>query len=125
MAHNPAAAAKLAAILTEAPAAGDTVAIIGMLDDKDVEGVVAPLNRHVDQWIALTADSGRSIAAGELARRIANASDRPCLIAASLEDALQAARRDLSAGDRILVTGSFYIVGPVLQALGIYSRPES
>jgi dihydrofolate synthase/folylpolyglutamate synthase len=125
VAHNPAAAAKLAAILTEAPAARDTVAIIGMLDDKDVEGVVAPLNRHVDQWIALTADSGRSIAAGELARRIANASDRPCLISASLEDALQAARRDLSAGDRILVTGSFYIVGPVLQALGIYSRPES
>jgi folylpolyglutamate synthase/dihydropteroate synthase len=87
--------------------------------------VVAPLDQHVDRWIALTADSARSIAAGELARRIANAANRPCLIATSLQDALLAARRDLSAGDRILVTGSFYIVGPVLQALGLYSRPES
>jgi dihydrofolate synthase/folylpolyglutamate synthase len=125
VAHNPAAAAQLAAILAEAPAPGATVAMIGMLDDKDVEGVVAPLDHHVDRWIALTADSARSIAAGELARRIANAANRPCLIATSLEDALLAARRDLSAGDRILVTGSFYIVGPVLQALGLYSRPES
>ena len=125
VAHNPAAATKLASILTEVPAAGGTVAIIGMLDDKDVEGTVAPLNRHVDRWIAVAADSARSIAAGELARRIANATDRPCQVAASLEDALQAARRDLSAGDRILVTGSFYIVGPVLRSLGLYSRPES
>ena len=125
VAHNPAAATKLADILVEGPAAGDTVAIVGMLDDKDVEGTVGPLNRHVDQWIALAADSARSIPAAELARRVANATDRPCLIAASLEDALQGARRNLSAGDRILVTGSFYIVGPVLRSLGLYSRPES
>jgi dihydrofolate synthase/folylpolyglutamate synthase len=125
VAHNPAAATKLADILAEGPAAGDTVAIVGMLDDKDVEGTIAPLNRHVDRWIALAADSARAIAAGELARRIANATDRPCQVAASLEDALQAACRDLSAGDRILVTGSFYIVGPVLRSLGLYSRPET
>ena len=125
VAHNPAAAVQLAAMLAAPPVAGNTVAIVGMLDDKDVEGVAAPLDPQVDRWIAVTADSPRSIEAGELARRIANVSDRPCLIAASLEDALEAARRDVSVGDRILVTGSFYIVGPVLQALGIYSRPES
>jgi dihydrofolate synthase/folylpolyglutamate synthase len=125
VAHNPAAAGKLAQILAEAPVAGETVAIIGMLDDKDVEGVVAQLDRHVTRWIAAGADSPRSIPAPELARRIANASNRPCLIATSPDDALQAARASVAARDRVLVTGSFYIVGPVSQALGLYSRPES
>jgi dihydrofolate synthase/folylpolyglutamate synthase len=125
VAHNPAAAGKLAQILSAAPVAGDTVAIIGMLDDKDVEGVVAHLDPHVARWIAVGANSPRSIPAAELARRIANASNRPCLIAASPADALRAARASVSAHDRVLVTGSFYIVGPVLQALGLYSRPES
>ena len=125
VAHNPAAARELAQMLAAEEVAGETVAIIGMLDDKDVEGVVGHLDRHVDRWIAVTAASPRSIPAAELARRIANASDRPCLIAASLDGALLAIRSDVSARDRILVTGSFYIVGPVLQALGLYSRPES
>ena len=125
VAHNPAAASKLAQILAAAPVAGETVAIIGMLDDKDVEGVVAQLDRHVARWIAVSADNRRSIPAAELARRIANASNRPCLISESPDEALQAARADVSARDRVLVTGSFYIVSPVLQALGLYSRPES
>ena len=125
VAHNPAAAGKLAQILAAAPVAGDTVAIIGMLDDKDVEGAVAHLDPYVARWIAVGANSPRSIPAAELARRIANASNRPCLIAASPDDALRAARAGVSAHDRVLVTGSFYIVGPVLQALGLYSRPES
>ena len=50
-----------------------TWAIIGMLDDKDVEGIARPLDAVVDHWIAVTADSPRASAADELARRIANA----------------------------------------------------
>jgi dihydrofolate synthase/folylpolyglutamate synthase len=125
VAHNPAAASQLGTVLAASPSAGETVAVIGMLDDKDVEGVITPLDPYVDRWIALTAGSHRSIPAGELARRIANASDRPCQVAASLDDALAAAREGLSGRDRVLVTGSFYVVGPVMQALGLYSRPDS
>ena len=125
VAHNPAAAIQVGKLLAEEPAQGKTIAVIGILDDKDVEGIVAPLDEHVDLWIALAADSLRAIPAGELARRIANASNRPCLVAESLDNALQAARREASCGDRILVAGSFYVVGPVLQALGLYSPPKS
>ncbi len=124
VAHNPAAAAVLAGNLGESETAGQTVAVIGALDDKDVEGVVAPLDRHVDLWIAVTADARRAIDAGELARRIANTTGRPCLIAESVDDALSEARAETSPGDRILVTGSFYLVGPALHALGLYSRPQ-
>ncbi len=124
VAHNPAAAAVLAGILATHGRSGQTIAVVGALDDKDVEGVVAPLDPHVDLWIAVTADSHRALEAGELARRIANATGRPCLVAESLDGALDYARAEVSPGDRILVTGSFYLVGPVLTALGLYSRPQ-
>ena len=125
VAHNPAAAEMLAATLGAEERDGEMHAIIGMLDDKDVEGIIAPLNEHVDRWIAVAADCHRSIPAAELARRIANETARPCLVAESLRGAIDIARQDAVGNDTILVTGSFYLVGPVLQQLELYSRPDS
>jgi len=125
VAHNAAAATVLAETLAATQVAGNTWAIIGLLDDKDAEGIAAPLNSQVDYWIAVTANSPRAVPAEELARRIANACGRPCRIADSLDDAMQYARRGASKNDRILVTGSFYLVGPTLLNLELYSRPES
>jgi dihydrofolate synthase/folylpolyglutamate synthase len=124
VAHNPAAAEVLAATLAAEHRAGQTTAIIGMLDDKDIGGVVEPLNQHIDRWIAVTANSHRAVLAAELARQVANVCGRPCLIAETLDEAMQSARRDTSINDRILVTGSFYLVGPVLERLRLYSRPQ-
>ncbi len=121
VAHNPAAAGVLADTLADSKFAGRSIALIAMLDDKDVEATSAALDPHVDLWIATTALSGRAVAADELARRIANATLRPCLVAAAIDDAIESARREASGSDRILVTGSFYVVGPVLERL--YSRP--
>ena len=116
VAHNPAAAAALAASLQqhEAPPA---VAIVGILDDKDVEGIVAPLAPLVGSWIAVTAASPRAIEAAELARRVANATDKACLVAGSPEEAIDNARAMAGAGGRVLVTGSFFTVGPFLGRL--------
>ena len=125
VAHNPAAATVLFETLAATRGAGKTWAIVGLLDDKDVEGVVTALNPEVDHWIAVTASSPRAIAADELARRIANCSDRPCRISDSLNDAMEYARHSASENDRILVSGSFYLVGPALLELELYSRPES
>ena len=120
VAHNPAAATALAETLGTADTAG-LVAIVGMLDDKVVEGVVAPLAGTVDRWIAVTADSPRGIEAAELARRIANQADKACLIAESLELAVVAAREYAGSGGRVLVTGSFYVVGPLLERLSAHN----
>ena len=125
VAHNPAAAAELGATLAAENRPGRSITIIGALADKDIEGVAGPLDDHTDLWIAVTADSHRGMPAAELARRVANVTNRPCLIADSLDIAMGEARREAGSGDRILVTGSFYIVGPVLQALGLYSPPVS
>ena len=119
VAHNPAAAAVLAETLRANAVAGTTTAIIGMLDDKDTAGVILPLQDQVDRWIAVTADSHRAVPASELARRIANVCDRPCLVADSLAAAIEFARRDVAENDRILVTGSFFLVGPALKQLRV------
>lgn len=120
VAHNPAAATVLAGALQRMPGTGKTIAIIAMLDDKDVEGVVSSLQQEIDGWIAVTADSARAISAGELARRIANATNTACLVAESLQHAIEHAKTLATTDDTILVTGSFYLVGPVLTEL--YSR---
>jgi dihydrofolate synthase/folylpolyglutamate synthase len=116
VAHNPSAAAALAETLAASGVTG-LVAIVGMLDDKDVEGVVAPLAGVVERWIAVTAASPRAIDAAELARRIANKVDKACLIAESADAAVAEARNFAANGGRILVTGSFYVVGPMLERL--------
>lgn len=122
VAHNPAAATALGAALQQSPVDGKTIAIIGMLDDKDVQGLVAPLQDVVSQWVAVQARSPRAIPVDELARQVANASGRACLEADSAELAIEYATDISDASDRILVTGSFYLVGPFLEALGLYSR---
>ena len=122
VAHNPAAATVLASAIAAQKADPNVVVIIGMLDDKDVEGVVASLAGIARAWIAVTAESPRAIQAAELARRIANVSDCACLIAASLDSAIEHARNQAGPDDLVLVTGSFYLVGPMLQrADSLYS----
>lgn len=121
VAHNPAAAAALADALAERGFAGRTVAVIGALDDKDIEEIVAPLEPWVDRWIAVTAAADRAIPAPELARRVANAINAGCLEVASIPEAIDEARAMAGEGDRILITGSFYVVGPALETLGLYS----
>jgi dihydrofolate synthase/folylpolyglutamate synthase len=125
VAHNPAAAEVLAMTLLAMRIDGGTIAIVGLLDDKDVEGVVGPLLVHVDRWIAMTADSHRAIAASELARRIANLAGRACLVAESTAAAIELARRTASENDRILATGSFFTVSPILELLTTLSRTKS
>ena len=117
VAHNPAAASVLSDTLRAESHSARTVAIIGMLDDKDVQGVVEPLADQVDHWIAVTAASPRAIDAGELARQVANTTNAACLVAGSLDAAIDRAQDLAGPDDRVLVTGSFYLVGPVLEAL--------
>ena len=117
VAHNPAAANALAESLAADDTDGETLVIIAMLNDKDVESVVTLLGTVVDRWIAVTAASPRAIAAEELGRIIANSSNKACLVATSLADAIQFAHDSTASHDRIVVTGSFYVVGPALQLL--------
>jgi dihydrofolate synthase/folylpolyglutamate synthase len=124
VAHNPAAAEVLAETLELTDFTGETIAIVGLLEDKDLEGVITPLLTIVDRWIAIAADSSRALPANELARLIANLSGHACLVASSATDAIEFARRSGSENDRILVTGSFFTVAPVIDKLNPNLQPK-
>lgn len=117
VAHNPAAAEVLAASLRTMGSDGELIAIAGVLKDKDVAGVIGPLTQVVDRWVAIRADSPRALPADELGRQISNLSGKACLVADSPDAAIEFARHCASENDRILVTGSFFTVGPVLKQL--------
>ncbi len=118
VAHNPDAASVLGCYLSGLGESGRTVTIIGMLEDKDLPGIVSPLLGCVDAWLAVTADAKQALPARALAAEIANLSDKPCLVADSLPDAMRHAGDQTTSEDLILVTGSFYVVGPALEWLG-------
>jgi dihydrofolate synthase/folylpolyglutamate synthase len=118
VAHNPQAARALAATLQENPGPGRTLAVAGILADKDVEGVVAALAPVVDAWWLCTPDSPRALEAGalvEVVRRQAAAA--PVHVLADPLAAYRAARSAARDGDRIAVFGSFYTVAAVLAEL--------
>ncbi len=117
VAHNPAAATELAANLADSATSASTAGIVGLLVDKDAEGVLEPLLAFVDRWVAITAASNRAMPAAELGRQLANLGQQPVLIANSVPDAVEFARRQTSESDRILVTGSFFTVAPVIECL--------
>jgi dihydrofolate synthase/folylpolyglutamate synthase len=117
VAHNPEAARALAASLAARPCRGRTIAVCGILGDKDIDGVVRALTGQVQRWIAVGLDSPRALALPELARRIALAGAGPVDSAASVADGLRLARTQAEPGDRVLVFGSFLSVGPALAEL--------
>jgi dihydrofolate synthase/folylpolyglutamate synthase len=117
VAHNPDAAASLAASLAARPSPGSTLAVCGILADKDVEGIVGALAPQIRRWIAVGLAGPRALAPGELARRIREAGARSVAAAADVAAGLEQARVECAAGDRVVVFGSFLTVGPALAEL--------
>jgi len=115
VAHNPHAAAALAESLSALAPRRPVTAIIGVLADKELAGIVAPLVPHVDRFIAVTAHSPRALEARALAQSIAHLSNKPCLIMEDLAEAMSYANHVADEDALILITGSFYTVGPALE----------
>jgi dihydrofolate synthase / folylpolyglutamate synthase len=117
VAHNPAAASTLAAQLAARPSAGRTIAVCGMLGDKDVEGVGAELVSGFDAWIVAGLPGPRAIEPDVLAERLTASGARIAATAADVPAACLAAEAIARPGDRIVVFGSFLTVGPALELL--------
>ncbi len=117
VAHNPASAAVLAGSLEKLAPPGRVTAVVGVLADKDVSGIVAPLEKLVDSWVAVPLKGTRAEPARVLAQKIANSTGKPCRIADSIASALEAEDSRADSDTVILVTGSFYTVGPALEWL--------
>ena len=125
VAHNLEAAELLATNLRTLPSSGRTLAVVGVLRDKDAAALVAPLLPLVDQWIAAGTSGPRGMSAAELRARSAPRLDNHCLEAADIAEACRIARSEGRAGDRIVVFGSFQTVGPALEWLERESSPSA
>lgn len=116
VAHNPDAVHRLAQTLRQQQVAGRTLAVFGMLRDKDIVSVARSMKDIVDAWyVTSLGATERGATAREVAQAIALAgSDKPVTAFNDARAAYAAARRDAAAADRIVVFGSFYMVGDIL-----------
>lgn len=117
--HNPQAIRVLADNLSGMGFFDRTLAVVGMLADKDIAGALAPLKGKVDVWHAATLGGPRGTPAQVLAAVIAdNVLGGEIVCHPSPLAAMQAAKGQAAESDRILVFGSFYTVAGALEALG-------
>jgi dihydrofolate synthase/folylpolyglutamate synthase len=120
VAHNEPAAEVLSQALGARPVAGRTIAVASMLSDKDAAAITRALDGAIDLWIlASLVHEPRGLSAEALQARL------PPLRGlvertGSVAEACARARALARSGDRVVVFGSFHVVGPALEWLGIY-----
>ena len=131
IAHNEPAAAIFAAHVRERGTGLDllsptsqvrypgTFAVVGILGDKDARAIASFFEPLIDHWILCALPGPRGTSAEQLAQRLRLPASKVTL-AASVENGCEVAWASARPGDRVLVFGSVYTVGPALQWLGIY-----
>jgi dihydrofolate synthase/folylpolyglutamate synthase len=120
-AHNPHGAEAVAAALEDSFAFSPLIGVVGVMADKDAEGVLAALEPHLAHVVCTQSSTARAMPAAELAAvarevfgddrvsvapRLADAIDE----ATALAEAGEAFRTSISSG-AVLVTGSVITVG--------------
>ncbi len=117
VAHNPAAARALARNLRDLKSDGRTLAVCGLLTDKDASSVAAELRGCIDAWWCVTTDGDRGRSGESLAQTVESQVAVPVEAADSTAAGCAAALETAKPSDRILVFGSFHVVGPALDWL--------
>ena len=118
VAHNPHSVAALAANLDAMGFFPTTHAVFGAMADKDVASMLASVNPLIDKWYFTDLPTPRAATAAGLQAQWQAQNSRQDVTSASFKTpvlALQAAIEAADPADRIVVFGSFYTVGGVLQ----------
>jgi dihydrofolate synthase / folylpolyglutamate synthase len=117
VAHNPQAARAFADNLGAMGFHPRTLAVFGIMADKDIDAVIAALRPRVDHWLVATLPPPRGARASRLADRLAHAGAAPEAIDTfdDVSDAYASARGVATEADRIIVFGSFLTVAAALQ----------
>ncbi|HTT04742.1 MAG TPA: bifunctional tetrahydrofolate synthase/dihydrofolate synthase [Steroidobacteraceae bacterium] len=120
VAHNEPAAQVLSAALAARAHPGRTLAVAGILADKDATAIARALDGQVDLWVlAGVTGEARGQSAEALAARLPPLRSAP-IPCPDVAQACSLARELARPGDRIVVLGSFHVVGPALAWLGLY-----
>ncbi|MEP7183017.1 MAG: bifunctional tetrahydrofolate synthase/dihydrofolate synthase [Betaproteobacteria bacterium] len=119
VAHNPHAARALADTLGAMSYHPSTLAVFGILADKDIAGVVGAMRARVDRWFVATLPGPRGTGASALAEALVRAGIAANAIRTfdDVASALGAAQGEAGEADRIIVFGSFLTVAAALAAI--------
>ena len=115
-AHNPHGAHALAEALEKYFAFDEIAFVIGILADKDADGVVAELAPVAARWFPTSSGSERALSAEEIADLL-DGTDAPHEAPLPLAEALRAAQEWAADAPRraVVVAGSITLVGEVLR----------
>ena len=118
VAHNPHSVAALAANLDAMGFFPTTHAVFGAMADKDLGPMLARVNPLIDKWYFTDLPTPRAESAANLQAKWRAQNTRTDVVCANFANpvtALQAAIDAAEPTDRIVVFGSFFTVGGVLQ----------
>jgi dihydrofolate synthase/folylpolyglutamate synthase len=118
VAHNPHSVAALAANLDAMGYFPTTHAVFGAMADKDLAPMLSRINPLIDRWYFTDLPTARAASALQLQTQWQAQNTRKDAQSAVFSDpsaALTAASAAADPADRIVVFGSFYTVGGVLQ----------
>ena len=115
VAHNPASAALLARNLNKRPCEGRTIAVTGMLKDKDIAGTLMQMLPAIDTWHVTDLHSPRGATAKTLQEILEQFGQKSCYTHKSVLEAYNNSVDECSNKDRVVVFGSFYTVGDILK----------
>lgn len=121
--HNPHAADYLARRLAARAPKGKRLAVFGLLSDKDLGGVLQPLQGQVRDWAVAPLPTSRTRPAAELQVALENLG-ASVTSHASVQAALEAQCARATAEDEILLFGSFYCVGEALDWLARHAKED-
>jgi dihydrofolate synthase / folylpolyglutamate synthase len=110
VAHNVEAARNLAQNLAASGFAPQTIAVCGMLRDKDIAGVMRELAPRITRWHLASLPGPRGASADELEAALGSNAEKFDSAKAAFSAALERAEE----GDKIVVFGSFLTVGEVM-----------
>lgn len=120
-AHNEPAAVALAAALPGLVEYDRLIAVLGLSAEKDALAFCQTLAPLVDVAVLTQAQLSRALPATDLAR-VSEGLWREAHVAPEATAALAQARALAGPRDCILITGSFYVVGEVVELLGLEAR---
>ena len=110
VAHNVEAAKVLAENLFASGYANQTIAVCGMLRDKDIAGVLRELAPRITRWHFASLPGPRAASAQDLEKALGKGDE----LHDSPQSAFASALKRAGEGDKIVVFGSFLTVGEVM-----------
>lgn len=116
VAHNPLGVQVLKELLVHSPCSGQTHAVVGILKDKDISGMLEILRETITHWHVAPLNTPRSAKVEELVHVLKIMAITPRTYS-SVPEAYHYAYSHAQSGDRVVVLGSFYTVAEVLKII--------